>query len=153
MPRGSSASRPAYEPGATGADFPSAQRPPIARARSESAPGAPCGSPTTIVPGRRLLEAAATLTASPVQQVSCPRRAHGDDLARVDADPDLEPSPYGPRASFHLRKPLSIRARTHGSLGVVLVSNRHPEGRHHRIADELLHGAARGLDLPRIATK
>ncbi len=63
-------------------------------------------------------------------------------LARVDGDPQLELVPL-------LRHPVADRERrAHRALGVVLVRGRSAEERHHRVADELLDGAAEALELP-----
>ena len=47
-----------------------------------------------------------------------------------------------------LEREVTDRERgAHGSLGVVLVGDGSAEQRHHRVADELLHGAAVTLEL------
>ncbi len=62
----------------------------------------------------------------------------GDDLARLDADPGLE---------LEVAHGLDDPERSpNGALGVVLVRLRDAEGGHHRIARELLHRPAVGLD-------
>ena len=69
--------------------------------------------------------------------------AEGDQrLARVDGDPQLQLVPL-------LRHPVADRERrAHRALRVVLVRGRGAEERHHRVADELLDGAAEALELP-----
>jgi len=62
-------------------------------------------------------------------------------LARVDGDPQLE-------LVALLRHPVADRERrADRALGIVLVRGRGAEERHHRIADELLDGAAEALEL------
>ena len=61
-------------------------------------------------------------------------------LAGRDRDPHLEVA--------LLPDPVSDRERgAYGTLGIVFVGGRRPEERHHRIADELLHGATPLLEL------
>src|SRR5919108_591603 len=61
-----------------------------------------------------------------------------EHLARVDADPALEPQ---------LREGgLHLLGRAYRPEGVVLVRDRHPEDRHHLVADELLDRSAMALD-------
>jgi len=63
-----------------------------------------------------------------------------DDLARLDADPRLEPE---------VADGVEDRAGgPDGAGGVVLVRAWDPERGHDRVADELLHGAAVGADAP-----
>ena len=62
----------------------------------------------------------------------------GHHLAGLDADPPSQPE-LGQRVPHLDRRP-------HRAQRVVLVQHRHAEHRHHRIADELLHGAAVPLD-------
>ena len=64
-----------------------------------------------------------------------------DDLARLDADAD------GELQLLDFRHDLERRA--HGTLGVVLVRDRHTEGRHHRVARELLDRASVRFDASR----
>ena len=76
------------------------------------------------------------------QEVAAGARA-GDDEAGVDPDPQVHAhvAPLGQAGqarAHHDRRP-------HRPLGVVLVRGRHPEHRHHGVADELLDGAAVGL--------
>jgi hypothetical protein len=59
----------------------------------------------------------------------------GDDLARVDADPDLD-----------LDRVAELQRCAHGPERVVLVHLRHAEHGHHGVADELLDRAAVTLD-------
>ena len=61
-----------------------------------------------------------------------------DDLARVDADPAVDPELRERVPHLHRRPARAQR--------VVLVRRRHAEHRHHRVADELLHRAAVRLD-------
>ena len=61
-----------------------------------------------------------------------------DDLARVDADPRLEPVRRNRRA--HLGRGANC------TQCVVLVGHRNPEDGHHRVADELLDDPAVPLD-------
>ena len=68
-----------------------------------------------------------------------PRRERGlglvrDDLARLDADANLEPE-LADRVDDRERRP-------HRALGVVLVRDRNAERGHHRVAGELLDDAA-----------
>ena len=58
----------------------------------------------------------------------------GDDLARHDADPALQPEP-GQRLPH-------LDGGSHRPQRVVLVDDRHAEHGHDRVTDELLHGAA-----------
>ena len=62
----------------------------------------------------------------------------GDHLAGVHADPPLH-------AQLGERRP-HLDRRPAGAQRVVLVHLRHPEDRHHRVTDELLHRAAVRLD-------
>ena len=62
----------------------------------------------------------------------------GQHLAGVDSDPALD-------AELRQRFPHLDRGAA-GAEGVVLVGDRHPEDRHHRVSDELLHRAAVRLD-------
>ncbi len=70
-------------------------------------------------------------------------RGEADDrLPRVDPDPHLE-------SVLLVRGPGADRKRgAHGTLRVVLVRDGRSEDGHHRVADELLHGAAVPLQLP-----
>ena len=66
--------------------------------------------------------------------------AAGHDLARVHPDPCLD---------LELRQRLPhLHRRPHSPHRVVLVHHRHPEHRHHRVPDELLHRPAVRLDDP-----
>ena len=71
----------------------------------------------------------------------------GDDgLAGVDADPHLE----GERSVLVVQvldRLEDAECGANGALGVVLVRDRRAEDGHHRVADELLDGAAVALDL------
>ena len=95
-------------------------------------------APIRISPGAAACcSRAATLTASPVTSVSS---LTGHDLARVHPDPRLHPE---------LRQRLPhLHRRPHRPHRVVLVHHRHPEHRHHRVPDELLHRPAVRLDDP-----
>jgi len=62
-------------------------------------------------------------------------RASGHDLARVDADPDVD-----------LDRVAKLGGRAHGAERVVLVHDRHAEHGHDRVADELLHRSPVTLD-------
>ena len=64
-----------------------------------------------------------------------------DDLPRLDSDPHGE--------TQLLDHPNDLQSRANGTLGVVLVCERHAERRHHRVARELLDRAAVRLDPPR----
>ncbi len=72
----------------------------------------------------------------------------GDDLARVDADPALDPdAPVSLELLVQLDEGRAhVGGRTHGAQRVVLVHDRDAEHRHHRVADELLDRAAVALD-------
>ena len=61
-------------------------------------------------------------------------------LAGVDGDADLELAVLDDAIANRERRP-------HGTLGVVFVRDRRAEDRHHRVADELLHGAAALFEL------
>ena len=65
-------------------------------------------------------------------------------LAGVDADAGLERRAVG--ASHALQSLEKAQAGAHGALGVVLVHGGHAEDADHGVADELLDGAAVGLD-------
>ena len=105
-------------------------------------------APTATPPGgAAACRRAAVFTASPVRK---PRPEAGVDveahegLAGVDADADLERSAVG---TGHALEGLDdAQAGAHRALGVVLVHGGHAEDADHGVADELLHGAAVGLD-------
>ena len=85
------------------------------------------------------------ITGDKALTVGQPRIERDDSFACVDADPDLQ------RQTGILRvQPLdrleNRESRPHRPLRVVLVRHGRAEGRHHRVADELLHGAAVTLD-------
>ena len=65
-------------------------------------------------------------------------------LAGVDADADLDGLAGDARQGVDLVD--QAQAGAHGALGVVLVQRRHAEDGDHGVADELLDGAAVGLD-------
>ena len=69
-------------------------------------------------------------------------RSDADErLTGRDRDPELELRAFGEDC-------LSDRERrTYGALRIVLVRDRRAEERHHRVADELLHGATEALEL------
>ncbi len=70
-----------------------------------------------------------------------PRAERDECLARVDADTELE-------LCLLVEDPVADRERRADSaFGVVLVRDRGAEDRHHRVADELLDGAAEALEL------
>ncbi len=75
-----------------------------------------------------------------VDGVACrqPLVRFGHHLACVDSDPSLDVE-FGQRVTH-------LGSRPHCPQGVVLVSDRHAEHRHHRVADELLDRAAVSLD-------
>ena len=84
---------------------------------------------------RSLLE-----TGGDVDRISCRQalRRPGHDLARADADPTFD---------TELRKCIAhLDRRAYRPERIVLVDHRHPEHRHHRVADELLHRAPVPLD-------
>ena len=62
-----------------------------------------------------------------------------DRFPGVDGDPHLEP--------VLLRPVAHGECGAHGALGIVAVRSRRAEDPHHRVADELLHGAAVPLEL------
>jgi hypothetical protein len=72
-----------------------------------------------------------------------------EHLAGVDADPDLQRHVVARgKVLVHLLEPaLHPERRTERSRRVVLVSDRHTERGHHRVADELLDGSALCFDL------
>jgi hypothetical protein len=72
-----------------------------------------------------------------VDGVACGERAGpaGDDLAGVDADPNVDLHPVA-----------QLERRPNGTQRIVLVNDRDAEDRHHRVADELLDRAAVPLD-------
>ena len=77
------------------------------------------------------------------------RRRHGEHLAGVHADADLQrdvvrPAELGVEVLEATEHP---QRGPEGAGGVVLVRGRHPERGHDGIADELLDGAALGFDL------
>ena len=91
----------------------------------------------------------AVLTTSPVTNPSPSARpgADGDDrLARVDPDAHLERERRVLRVQLGHRLQ-DAKAGPDGALRVVLVRDRRAEDGHHRVADELLHGAPVALDL------
>ena len=65
-------------------------------------------------------------------------------LAGVDADTGLQGTAVGASHAVELLD--DAQAGTHRPLGVVLVHHRHAEDADHGVADELLDGAAMGLD-------
>ncbi len=73
-------------------------------------------------------------------------RAQGDHcLTGVDAHPDLELQLVVAPVQL-LDRFQDAQARPDRALGVILVRHRRAEDRHHRVADEFLHGAAVALD-------
>ena len=105
-------------------------------------------APTTTPPGG----AAACEAGGDVDGVAGEEAAAGggvdieahEGLAGVDADARLERRAVG--AGHALERLEDAQAGAHGPLGVVLVHGRHAEDADHGVADELLHGAAVGLD-------
>jgi hypothetical protein len=94
---------------------------------------------------RRLLQARRD-----VDGVACCKPLLGarDDLARVHAHAQLEPRPV---VAFELlvepaQTPAQLPRGAHRAQRVVLMHGRHAEDGHHRVADELLDGAAVPLD-------
>ena len=69
----------------------------------------------------------------------------GHHLTRVHPDPPLDPQPRERLPHLHRRPARPQR--------VVLVHDRHPEHRHHRITDELLHRTAVRSTIPFIRSK
>ena len=67
-----------------------------------------------------------------------------DNLAGVDADPELECRPeFAQQPIVQLRQTVTqLGCSTHGPQRVVLVEDRDAEHRHHGVADELLHRPA-----------
>ena len=79
----------------------------------------------------------------------------GDDLAGVDADADAD---WHAELALELVVQLGERAsqlarRAHRAQRVVLMQLRNAEDRHHRVADELLDGAAVALERPRTSAR
>ncbi len=67
---------------------------------------------------------------------------------RVEPDERLAGRDPDPQLELFLERELADRERgADGALGVVLVRGRRAEQRHHRVADELLDGAAVALEL------
>ena len=79
--------------------------------------------------------------------------ARGDPLARLGSGAERDERLAGrdPDADLELavrRERVADRERrAHGALGIVLVRDRRAEDGHHRVADELLDGAAEALEL------
>jgi len=74
-------------------------------------------------------------------------RTEGHDrLACVDPDSHLQRERRGLLVQL-VDRLQDAKARPNGALGVVLVRDGRSERGHHRVADELLHGAAVALDL------
>ena len=89
-----------------------------------------------------MLESGADVDGVAADERAAFARGSHDDLAGVDPDPQRELS--GER----LRQPPLHRQRCmQRPLGVVLLRGRCAESSHDRVADELLHGAARAVDL------
>ncbi len=65
-------------------------------------------------------------------------------VAGIDADANLQRRAVGPRQALEVLD--QAQAGAHRALGVVLVHGGHAEHGHHRVPDELLHGAAMRLD-------
>ena len=108
-------------------------------------------SATTIWPGTAAASnRAATFTASPVTIAS-----PGAGSSVASTSPVLIPIRICSSTPSAVRRPsLTARSRVEhppagaqGACGVVLVCGRHPERRHHGVADELLDRPALGLDL------
>ena len=77
----------------------------------------------------------------------------GDHALALGADRDGRLSREHARARANPRSEIGncadqIERRAHCPLGVVLLRDRRPPDRHHRVADELLHGSAVALDQP-----
>ena len=91
---------------------------------------------------------AATLTAIACHECLEARRIAGNDLARVDADPERDPRCEAPLELLVQRRKsrLHLERCPAGTEGVVLVRLRHTEDREHGVADELLHRAAVPLE-------
>ena len=102
-------------------------------------------SPTRISPGAAACSSLApTFTASPVTNELPSRGLAHDDFAGVDSDPERQP------ATEQLSQCAShCEGCVQRPFGVVLLRCGRAEGSHHRVADELLHGAAGPLDLSR----
>ena len=82
------------------------------------------------------------------QPLAAVARRAGNDLAGVDSDPHPQRQPM-PRLELlvELLQPLHhLHGRAQSALGVVLAHGRHSEDGHHRVADELFHGAAPRVD-------
>ena len=108
------------------------------RRRPRRATSASVASPISTSPGcAACCSRAATFTASPVASRSS---------VPVTTSPVLTPiRPSIPSSGERLPH---LHRRPAGPQRVVLVHHRHPEHRHHRVADELLHRAAVRLDDP-----
>jgi hypothetical protein len=79
-----------------------------------------------------------------------PRLGYGQDLAGVDPDAHLQGQTVT-ICEVRVQNGQSFahpQGRPQGPGGVILVGGRHPEHRHHRIADELLDRPLLRLDLP-----
>ena len=104
-----------------------------------------CSPSSTPCGGAPACSRAAVLTASPITVNS--RRPSGPTGAKMTS-PVLTPtrtcSPPKSAASSD-GAALDLERRPHRPLGVVLVSDRRPEHRHQRVADDLVHGASEPL--------
>ena len=90
------------------------------------------------------------LTTSPVTIPSPslrPGAERDDRLARVDPDAHLRARASGPAAFSSVDRLQDGQAGPDRALRVVLVGDRRTEDGHHRVADELLHGAPVALDV------
>ena len=83
------------------------------------------------------------------------RALSGHDLAGVDPDAQRDPRAEALLELGVQRRQalLHLPGGAHGSQRIVLVRERDPEDRHHRVSDELLHSPAMALDAPRISWK
>ncbi len=113
----------------TGSALPFSSSGSSARPRPRRATSASVGAPISTSPGRAACcSRAATLTASPVASRS------SVPVTTSPVSTPIRPSHARAPAAHRASPPPPARAQR-----VVLVHHRHPEHRHHRVADELLH--------------
>jgi hypothetical protein len=97
-----------------------------------------------------LLEPGRDVDRVPGHQPLVGQRLTGDHLAGVDPDPVRDrDTPAGTELLVQAAQRVAhLVCRTDRPERVVLVQPRYPEHRHHRVADELLHGAVVPFDHP-----
>ena len=100
-------------------------------------------SPTRISPGAAACSAAPPVDRDHGGRTNCPRGPTNGHITRIHTDPSRQPAANNsasrsPHPHRHVQRPLRV----------IFMRHRRPEGRHHRVADELLDRPPSPPDLP-----